>query len=266
MLDLLREKLRRVQQDPDVGKEEPGTQPKKYYKGIDKDEKDDRARHFRRKAKMDDDDPKAYEPAPGDKGAKTKPSQHTKKFKKMFGEDAAEMARLKAQHADEMEDLKNRHEREVERLKNNQASEVESQKSEDEAEKEREQQRRSVNENYDGDMALNSLENIVRNANNLKRVVQKDGEYPAWWNSKLTKADDYLDVCHDYLMSEISQMEETVIDEKVDIKKVLKKVKGLTKVQLAVLSQMNPATLVTLSQQLSNLVMGEEIEEKNDRP
>ena len=35
---------------------------------------------------MDDDDPKAYKPAPGDKEAKTKPSVHTKKYKQMFGE------------------------------------------------------------------------------------------------------------------------------------------------------------------------------------
>ena len=37
---------------------------------------------------MDDDDPRAYKPAPGDKTAKTKPSKHTKKFKQMYGEMA----------------------------------------------------------------------------------------------------------------------------------------------------------------------------------
>jgi len=46
-----------------------------------------RDRHFKKGAKMDDDNPAAYKPAPGDKSAKTKPSKHTKKFKKMFGED-----------------------------------------------------------------------------------------------------------------------------------------------------------------------------------
>ena len=35
---------------------------------------------------MSDDDPRAYEPAPGDKGKKTKPSQYTKKYKQMYGE------------------------------------------------------------------------------------------------------------------------------------------------------------------------------------
>jgi len=36
---------------------------------------------------MDDDDPNAYKPAPGDKDAKTKPSKHTKKYNQMYGED-----------------------------------------------------------------------------------------------------------------------------------------------------------------------------------
>ena len=65
----------------------PGTQPKPYYKGVKKDKKDDRARHFKRNAKKADDDPSAYRPAPGDKEAKTKESQHTKKFRQMYGED-----------------------------------------------------------------------------------------------------------------------------------------------------------------------------------
>lgn len=72
-------------QDPDV-KHMPGSQPKGYYKGVAKSVKDDRARHFAKHAKMDDDNPAAYKPAPGDEGAETKPSKHTKKFKQMFGE------------------------------------------------------------------------------------------------------------------------------------------------------------------------------------
>lgn len=72
-------------EDPDV-KHLPGSQPKNYYKGVKKDVKDDRAKHFMKHGKMDDDNPAAYKPAPGDKDAKTKPSKHTKKFKQMFGE------------------------------------------------------------------------------------------------------------------------------------------------------------------------------------
>jgi hypothetical protein len=74
-------------EDPDIG-HRAGSQPKKYYKGLEKFTKVARDQHFKKGAKMDDDNPSAYEPAPGDKEAKTKPSKHTKKFKQMFGEEA----------------------------------------------------------------------------------------------------------------------------------------------------------------------------------
>ena len=63
-----------------------GTQPAKYYsKDADGDEmskatKVARARHFAKGGSRKD--------APGDKGADTKPSQYTKKFKQMYGERA----------------------------------------------------------------------------------------------------------------------------------------------------------------------------------
>ena len=57
-----------------------------YHKGIKKSTSDKRQAHFNKGAKMDDDNPAAYKPAPGDATAKTKPSKHTKKYKQMFGE------------------------------------------------------------------------------------------------------------------------------------------------------------------------------------
>jgi hypothetical protein len=68
-------------QDKDV-KKQKGTQPKKYYKDIKKDVKGKRATHFRNTDTTKNDN----DPAPGDKTAKTKPSKHTNKYKKMFGE------------------------------------------------------------------------------------------------------------------------------------------------------------------------------------
>jgi hypothetical protein len=79
-----------VAQDKDV-KDMPGSQPKTYFKGVDKDKKDDRERHFKRNAKKADDDASAYKPAPGDKEAKTKLSKHTKKVRDMMGEDTQPM-------------------------------------------------------------------------------------------------------------------------------------------------------------------------------
>jgi len=76
-----KEDLDRLPQDKDVKKKD-GTQPKKYYKNLSKDVKSKRADHFKNRDTTKNDN----RPAPGDKGAKTKPSVHTKKFKQMYGE------------------------------------------------------------------------------------------------------------------------------------------------------------------------------------
>ena len=68
--------------------------PDRYYsKDAEGDEmakstKKKRSAFFKKQSKKDDDDPSAYEPAPGDKSAKTKPSKHTKRFKQVFGESS----------------------------------------------------------------------------------------------------------------------------------------------------------------------------------
>ena len=84
--DRIPEDMDRQPQDKDV-KKVKGTQPKKYYKTLDKDTKKKRADFFKTRkpySKSDDDDD--YKPAPGDAKAKTKPSGFTKKFKQMYGE------------------------------------------------------------------------------------------------------------------------------------------------------------------------------------
>ena len=64
---------------------------KKYFKGVKRDKKDDRERAFDRGKAKHHDDPSAYPDShPGDKGAKTKLSKHTKKYRDMFGEDVAQ--------------------------------------------------------------------------------------------------------------------------------------------------------------------------------
>ena len=77
---------RKVAQDKDI-EDRKGTQPKKYYaKDADGDEmskstKQARARHFAKKKSG---------PAPGDANAKTKESEHTKKYRQMYGEEVIE--------------------------------------------------------------------------------------------------------------------------------------------------------------------------------
>ena len=77
----IKEDLDAQPQDRDV-KKVKGTQPKKYYKNLSKNTKKKRADYFKSKDTTKNDN----KPAPGDKDAKTKPSIHTQKYKKMFGE------------------------------------------------------------------------------------------------------------------------------------------------------------------------------------
>ena len=81
-IKIVQEDLDAQPQDRDV-KKIKGTQPKKYYKKMSKDDKEKRAKHFTTRDTSKNDN----RPAPGDKGAKTKPSIHTKKFKQMYGEE-----------------------------------------------------------------------------------------------------------------------------------------------------------------------------------
>ena len=60
--------------------------PKKYVKGLSKDKAKQHKAQLDRQSKMRDDDPAAYRQTTADKGAKTKPSKYTKKFKQMYGE------------------------------------------------------------------------------------------------------------------------------------------------------------------------------------
>ena len=69
-------KLVKEREDADIG-DRKGSQPAKYFTGLAKSTKQKRDAHFKKKS---------TKPAPGDARAKTKPSQHTKKFKQMYGE------------------------------------------------------------------------------------------------------------------------------------------------------------------------------------
>ena len=97
---------KKLAQDPDVRKE-PGTQPKKYYKTLSKDVKQKRSDFFKRQDTSDT-SPSSYKPAPGDKGAKTKLSKHTKKFRQMYGEvnnDVEEAYEIGADYANHTKEI-----------------------------------------------------------------------------------------------------------------------------------------------------------------
>lgn len=78
-----------VAQDPDV-EDKPGTQPKKYYKGLSKATKIARDRHFRRNA-----DSESNEPAPGDADAETKPAAAGEFVRKLVARHEAKKGKKK---------------------------------------------------------------------------------------------------------------------------------------------------------------------------
>jgi hypothetical protein len=99
-----------AKQDPDI-KDRPGAQPAGYHTGLTKAQKIARDRQFKKQAKMDDDNPAAYKKAPGDHGAKTKLSKHTKRYRQMFGEQDGHVDMAKKRIDREKEMDKKKHDR-----------------------------------------------------------------------------------------------------------------------------------------------------------
>lgn len=107
----------------------------KYHTGLSQSTAAKRKAHFEKGAKMDDNNPAAYKPAPGDARAKTKTSVHTKRYHQMFTKEGKikldrrfrafrnaagalkeqDISSLKQQHKSEKEDLKREHEMEIKR-------------------------------------------------------------------------------------------------------------------------------------------------------
>jgi len=114
LVEKKKEGNQKVRQDPDV-KKAPGTQPAPYYGGLSKSTKKKRLSHFKKYSKYDDDNPAAYKKAPGDATAKTKPSKHTLKYKRMYGEDAVEIAKKKIEREKMVDKMK--HARMLDRAK-----------------------------------------------------------------------------------------------------------------------------------------------------
>ena len=109
-----KERKKEVAQDKDV-KKAKGSQPSVYFKGLGKSTKKKRLSHFNRTSKMADNNPAAYKPAPGDKTAKTKPSKHTLKYRRMYGEDAVADAKKKIEREKMVDKMK--HARMLDRAK-----------------------------------------------------------------------------------------------------------------------------------------------------
>jgi hypothetical protein len=73
--------------DKDLREADSRLNKEPYQKGMSRSTAAARVQHWQKADKLSDRDPKAYEPAPGDATAKTKPSKHTLKYRAMYGEE-----------------------------------------------------------------------------------------------------------------------------------------------------------------------------------
>ena len=217
-------RLREVKQDPDI-KKSKGTEPAKYYakdaKGKDMAVSTKKARdtHFTKGAKMDDDNPAAYKQAPGDKGKKTKPSTHTKKFKQMYGEKLAK----NADQGDYIDDF--------EKSDAPQFKGKSKQKRKDMAIAAYLSKNESVLDftletlNEDGHTDVASMKNKVQIAMSALQKMQTElsklgdeADLPTWWTNKVATAVSRIDDMADYLDVKVEGLWDNIRKKKARIK------------------------------------------------
>jgi len=195
-------------------------------------------------------------------------------------EGPEEMASLKADQAREVEDLKRRHEDEVENLKMKHERETERQSKKDEAEAERESQQEDTlpdieDSKYlqdavdEGKLVAGTLQVLDVITKKLKKEMEnrykKDARDGMAFINQIAKlvgmtASDKKQAKNKMFlkMDDISEKDMTAISS---WKKKLKKVKGLTKQQLQILSTMPTPVITSLINQVGMIVAGDELEE-----
>ena len=182
---------------PRVAKDKESGLPKKYVTGLSASTAKARAAHFAKADKLSDRDPRAYEPAPGDANAKTKPSKHTLKYRKMFGEDINEEIYEACWDTHKQVGMKKKGNRMVPDCapKNEEVELIfaaleEAVNSIDKGEYD-----------YEGLMARTQLQTILRNSSDLIDMLTDEENMPEWIQSKITLSQDYISTVRDYLHS-----------------------------------------------------------------
>ena len=174
-----------------------------------------------------------------------------------------EMERLKAKHEQELEALKTRHERENERLKGAKEQEVER----DAIDKKRDALRKANEELEEGKLVADTMDIVSTVMKKIEKQVQKEIK------KNKEKGLGMLNTLGSFVGAKVTDKKQEKgrlflkfgdnLDEAVDVKKVLKKVKGLTKQQIQVLQTLPTPVLTSMINQLS-LVMGEERDYKKE--
>jgi len=62
----------------------------------------------------------------------------------------------------------------------------------------------------EGEMAKNQLKSILRDAGHMVKMFDDEENLPEWVQNKITKAQDYLQSAHSYMMGQDSEVKESV--------------------------------------------------------
>jgi hypothetical protein len=95
----------------------------------------------------------------------------------------------------------------------------------------------------EGYMTQIELDKILQSVNKLKKVIKtSDHQIPAWVQSKITKASDYLDIAADYLSSDVEMDESISIEEfERNLARVRKEVQATLKAREERLKKQQPS-------------------------
>jgi hypothetical protein len=82
-----------------------------------------------------------------------------------------------------------------------------------------EDQSANLDENldYEGEMAKSELRNIIQNAEELFSMLDEDTQLEAWVQSKLTKANEFLDSVNQYLKYQSAPQPSMMDEEKMEV-------------------------------------------------
>jgi len=209
-------------QDSDI-KHKKGTQPARYFSGLAPSTKDKRDAHFKKTAKLEPDDPEAYELAPGDARAETSPSKHTKKYQQMFDEAKIEGLVKKAEETGvDYNILKQVYDRGMAAWRTGRRpgttphqwafarvnSFLTGGKTQQSTDKDlfdqlSSSQQSKITEQLESNdyirMALKQLRFIELGANEIKNYIETNQEIPAWFSNKLAKTHSEMESLYSYI-------------------------------------------------------------------
>lgn len=196
--------------------------PKAYVGNLSSSTAKARKAHWKKMSKYSDRDPRAYEPAPGDAKAKTKPSKATIEVRKMMKEGAADssLAAKAKKTGISLSTLKTVYKRGVAAWNSGHRPGTTPEQwgharvnayirkgkgTYHGADKDLREGKDDREYGYEGEMVMSQLKGIMAHAEQLNGMLKPDTDLPEWVQSKITLAYDYLQTAADYMSTEMKE-------------------------------------------------------------